>query len=171
MLENVIKLWGHECIFFSETSLWVKSNWNGEYLNALSVIQRLRDYIYRTGGGCKYGYHEVEKKTFQEAKDVVNRYLEVCPKEVISRFINWSWRFMSVYCLALTGHTAVWAVKKQKQHHQVSQRVMMSIEAVLNTSWMAACSTRPCESSVNLAHIKPCGNLLKRPFSTIQIQI
>jgi len=85
-------------------------------------------------GWCKYHYCEVEKKTFQDAKDAAKQYLEVCPTEVIRRFINRSWRFMSAYRLRLTGHAATWAVKKQKQHRQVSQRAMMSIEAVLNTS-------------------------------------
>lgn len=39
---------------------------------------------------------------------------------------------MSVYRLGLTGKAAAWAVRKQKQHRQVSARAMMSIEAVLN---------------------------------------
>jgi hypothetical protein len=85
-------------------------------------------------GWCKYRYREVDKKTFQDAKDTAKQYLEACPTEVIRRFINRSWRFMSAYRLGLTGHAAAWAVKKQKQHRQVSQRAMMSIEAVLNTS-------------------------------------
>jgi hypothetical protein len=39
---------------------------------------------------------------------------------------------MSAYRKGLTGSAAAWAVKKQKQHRQVSQQAMMSIEAVLN---------------------------------------
>jgi len=35
---------------------------------------------------------------------------------------------------SFTGKAAEWAVKKQKQHHQVSHRAMMSIEAVLDTA-------------------------------------
>ena len=74
-------------------------------------------------GWCKYRYREVDKKTFQDAKDAAKQYLEACPTEVIGRFINRWWRFMpvSVYRLGLTGHAASWAVKKQKQHREVSQ--------------------------------------------------
>ena len=39
---------------------------------------------------------EVEKKTFLDAKEAAQRFLEECPKEV-QRFINRSWRFMSAY--------------------------------------------------------------------------
>ena len=46
---------------------------------------------------------------------------------------------MSAYRLGLTGKAAEWAVQKQKQHRQVSQRAMMAIDAILNpavpTSW------------------------------------
>jgi len=39
---------------------------------------------------------------------------------------------MSAYQMDLTGKAAEWAVRKQKQHRQVSHAVMMSIDAVLN---------------------------------------
>jgi hypothetical protein len=65
-------------------------------------------------------------------KDAVQKYLDACPKEVIRRFINRSWRFMSAYRRGLTGRAAAWAVRKQKQHRQVSQRAMLAIDAVLN---------------------------------------
>ncbi|KAF8807686.1 hypothetical protein BYT27DRAFT_7189777 [Phlegmacium glaucopus] len=39
---------------------------------------------------------------------------------------------MSAYRRGLTGNAAAWAVRKQKQHWQVSNRAMMSIDAVLN---------------------------------------
>ncbi|EDR04366.1 uncharacterized protein LACBIDRAFT_330618 [Laccaria bicolor S238N-H82] len=95
-------------------------------------VQKLRAKCSPYWGWCKYRYREVDKKTFQDAKNAAKQYLEACPTEVIHRFINRSWRFMSAYRLGLTGHAAAWAVKKQKQHRQVSQRAMMSIEAVLN---------------------------------------
>ena len=60
--------------------------------------------------------------------------LDACPTEVIRRFINRSWQFMSAYRMGLTGKAAEWAVKKQKGHHQVSHSAMMSIEAVLNAA-------------------------------------
>ena len=64
-------------------------------------------------GWCKYRYREVDKKTFQDAKDTAKQYLEACPTEVIRRFINRSWCFMSAlaYRLGLMGHTAAWAVR------------------------------------------------------------
>jgi hypothetical protein len=39
---------------------------------------------------------------------------------------------MAAYQMGLTEKAAEWAVKQQKQHHQVSRRAMMSIEAVLD---------------------------------------
>ena len=36
-------------------------------------------------------------KMFQDAKDAIQKYLDACPTEVIRRFINRSWRFMSEY--------------------------------------------------------------------------
>ena len=39
---------------------------------------------------------------------------------------------MSVYRMGLTGNAAAWAVRKQKQHQQVSGRAMMMIDTVLN---------------------------------------
>ena len=67
----------------------------------------------------------LQKKTVQEI-------LDMCPVKVIRRFINRSYRFMSAYRIGLTGKAAEWAVRKQKQHRQVSQRAMMAIEAVLS---------------------------------------
>jgi hypothetical protein len=60
------------------------------------------------------------------------KWLDACPDEVIRRFINQSFRFMSAYRRGLKGKAALWAVHHQKSHHQVSAQAMMSIEAVLN---------------------------------------
>ena len=76
----------------------------------------------------------LESITESNPPDAVKQYLEACPTEVIRRFINRSWRFMSAYHLGLTGYAAAWAVRKQRQQRQVSQRAMMSIDAVLTTS-------------------------------------
>ena len=51
------------------------------------------------GRGRKYHYREVEKKTFKDAKEVAQHFLEECLKEVIQHFINQSWRFMTHECL------------------------------------------------------------------------
>ncbi|KAF8548107.1 hypothetical protein OG21DRAFT_1607096 [Imleria badia] len=85
-------------------------------------------------GWCKYRYREVQKKTFPEAR----------------RFINRSWRFMGAYRLGLTGKAAEWAVKKQKRHRQISQRAMMSIEAVLNTTMYTTCSSLRATVAIEL---------------------
>jgi hypothetical protein len=71
------------------------------------------------------------KRNFSDAKKAALEVLDACPVEVIRRFINRSYRFMSAYRLGLTGKAAEWAVRKQKQHRAVSQRAMMAIEAVL----------------------------------------
>ncbi|XP_006459864.1 hypothetical protein AGABI2DRAFT_67647, partial [Agaricus bisporus var. bisporus H97] len=64
----------------------------------------------------KYRYCQVEKKTFQNAKDAAIQYLDACPTDIIQQFINHSWWFMSAYRLGLSGKAAAWAVRKQKQH-------------------------------------------------------
>ena len=76
-------------------------------------------------------YREADKKTFKDAKDAALLYLNTCPTEVIHRFINRSWCFMSAYWLGLTGKAADWAVHEQKQHHSVSQAAMMALESIL----------------------------------------
>jgi S-adenosylmethionine synthetase len=53
-------------------------------------------------------------KQFQDAKEAVQKYLSACPTEVIRRFINRSWRFVSAYQCGLIGRATAWAVRKQK---------------------------------------------------------
>jgi hypothetical protein len=67
----------------------------------------------------------VEKKTFKDAKEAAQHFLEECPTEVIQRFINRSWRFMSAYRKGLTGHGC--AQTKAAQSNQ-SESVMMAID-------------------------------------------
>ena len=38
---------------------------------------------------------------------------------------------MSVYRRGLTGKAAAWAVRKQKQHRQVSQGAMLAIDTIM----------------------------------------
>ena len=76
----------------------------------------------------------MKKSTFEGAKQCAVQQLDACPTEVIRKFINHSWRFMSAYRMGLTGKAAEWAMKKQKGHRQVSRSAMMSIEAVLDTA-------------------------------------
>jgi hypothetical protein len=63
---------------------------------------------------------ESDKKTFQQAKDAALQYLNGCPVEVIRRFMNRSWCFMSAYQLGLTGKAAEWAVRCQMAHRSMS---------------------------------------------------
>ena len=67
-------------------------------------------------GWAKYRYRQDSKKTFDDAKKAVVGALDSCPIEVIRRFINRAWRFMSAYRLGLKGKAAAWAVWKQKGH-------------------------------------------------------
>ncbi|CDO78034.1 hypothetical protein BN946_scf184648.g6 [Trametes cinnabarina] len=113
MLEMLIREAGHECIFLPKFHC---------ELNPIEMYW----------GWCKYRYREVIKKNFEHAKQVALQVLDSCPTEVIRRFINKSWRFMSAYRLGLTGKAAAWAVRKQRQHRQVSRSAMMALEAVLN---------------------------------------
>jgi hypothetical protein len=83
-------------------------------------------------GWCKYRYREVEKNTFEQAKQAAKQTLDACPTETIRRFINRSWRFMSAYRQGLTGKAAEWAVQKQKQHRAVSQSAMAALDAVVD---------------------------------------
>ena len=53
--------------------------------------------------------------------------LDACLVQVIQRFINWAWCFMSAYCVGLIGKAVAWAVRKQKGHQSVSQSAMMQL--------------------------------------------
>ena len=67
--------------------------------------------------------------------ELTTTILSTCPT------IRWKMRIttilghMVVRFTYRLGLTASWAVRKQRQHRQVSQRAMSSIDAVLNTSW------------------------------------
>ncbi|OJA13487.1 hypothetical protein AZE42_08411 [Rhizopogon vesiculosus] len=91
MLETLIKKAGHECIFLPKFHC---------ELNPIEMYW----------GWCKYRYREVPKKTFEDAKRCAEEQLDACPTEVIRRFINRSWRFMSAYRLSLTGKAAEWKI-------------------------------------------------------------
>ena len=87
----------------------------------------------------------MEKKSFKDAKEAAQRSLEECPKEVIQRFINRSWRFMSAYRKGLTGAAAAWAVRKQKQHRAINQTVMMAIDVLMNPAAPVSWVTEGCQ--------------------------
>ena len=62
--------------------------------------------------------------------------LNMCSVEVIRRFINRSWRWMSAYRdrMGLTGKATQRAVRKQKGHRCASRMAMMHLDAILNGS-------------------------------------
>ncbi|KAL4255827.1 hypothetical protein AB1N83_013423 [Pleurotus pulmonarius] len=113
LLEELIRKAGHECIFLPKFHC---------ELNPIEMYW----------GWCKYRYRQIPKRTFEDAKQAALQCLNSCPTDVIRRFANHSWRFMDAYRKGLSGNAAAWAVKKQKGHQTVSQRAMLSIEAVLN---------------------------------------
>ena len=80
----------------------------------------------------KYRYRQVPKKTFDDAKKAAFDALNACPVDVIRRFMNRSWQFMSAYRIKLTGKAAAWAVHKQKSHRSISQTAMMHLDAIVN---------------------------------------
>ena len=80
----------------------------------------------------------MEKKSFKDAKDMAQCFLEECLKQVIQCSINQSWQFMSVYCKGLTGAAAAWAVHKQKQHQEINQTLMMAISVLMNPAALVA---------------------------------
>ena len=88
-------------------------------------------HIMQYWGWAKYRYRQYDKNTFQQAKDAAKKALDACPVEVIQRFINRSWRWISAFRMGLTGNAAQWAVRKQKGHRSVSRSAMMHLDAVL----------------------------------------
>lgn len=75
----------------------------------------------------------MEKNTFDQAKRAALECLDACPSDVIRKFVNRSWRFMSAYRMGLTGNAAAWAVKKQSGHRRVSESAMQALETVVST--------------------------------------
>jgi hypothetical protein len=84
--------------------------------------------LYKYWGWAKYRYQEEEKKNFEQAKAAAIKWLDACPSEVIRKFINCSWRFISAYRLGLTGWAADWAVK-YRGHHTISEQALRALEA------------------------------------------
>ena len=60
---------------------------------------------------------------FAAAKDKAFEVLDVCPAEVIQRFID-------AYRDGITGCAAAWVVRKQKGHWSVSEQALKALEEV-----------------------------------------
>jgi hypothetical protein len=80
----------------------------------------------------KYRYQQVPKKCFEDAKKAAFAALDTCPVDVIRRFINRAWQFMSTYQIGLTGHAVALAVRKQTGHRTVSRNAMMHLDAIVS---------------------------------------
>jgi len=72
------------------------------------------------------------KKTFEDAKQAAFQVLNSCLTDVIRRFVNRSWCFMSAYRVGLTGKAATWAVRKQKGHRAVLRAAMMHLDVIIS---------------------------------------
>ena len=83
-------------------------------------------YFSKYWGWCKYREHP--KNNFAEAKTRALEVLDLCPADVIRRFINRSWRFIDAYKKGLTGEAAACVVRKQKSHRSVSESAMKALE-------------------------------------------
>ncbi|KAF8579585.1 hypothetical protein K439DRAFT_1359261 [Ramaria rubella] len=84
MLETIIKEAGHECVFLPKFHCQP---------NPIEMIK----------------YRQVPKKSFKYAKKAAFEALDSCPVDVIQRFINQAWKFMSTYGIELTGKAAAHA--------------------------------------------------------------
>jgi len=69
---------------------------------------------------------------FEEAKHAALAAPDLCPVDVVRKFINRSWQFMDAYCIPLSSKAAAWAVCKQKGHHTISQSAMMHLDAIFS---------------------------------------
>ena len=74
------------------------------------IIKLTTRYYKKYWGWAKYHYREEMKPTFEVAKKVAMEALNSCPLDMIRRFINRSWQFMSAYRLGLSSKAAAWAV-------------------------------------------------------------
>jgi hypothetical protein len=83
--------------------------------------------------------------TFDQAKKAAIECLDACPTDFIRQFVNRPWRFIDAYRKGLTGDAAAWAVKQQKGHQKVSQRVMMQIASIVNYVLCFFCLPTPKE--------------------------
>ncbi|KXN83325.1 hypothetical protein AN958_01561, partial [Leucoagaricus sp. SymC.cos] len=109
-------------------------SWAELHTQIIDDLNRLSQIFNRISywGWVKYQYRQVPKTNFKQAKTAAINAFDACPVNVICRFINQSWCFMSAYHIGLTGKAAVWAVHKQKGHHAVSQSAMMLLDAIVD---------------------------------------
>jgi len=129
LLEQKIKARGHHCMFLPKFHCELNPI---EMVYSFIYSHTLANYWIQYWGWCKQQYRDVSKDRLDVAKRVTHECLDKCPVEVIRRFFNKSWRFMSAYHAGLTGKAAEWAVRKQKLHRRVGPEAMMSVDAIVN---------------------------------------
>jgi hypothetical protein len=59
-------------------------------------------------GRAKYRHCKVNKNMFKDTKDAAESALNTCPVEVIRRFVNRSWRWMSAYRMGQGLPWCIW---------------------------------------------------------------
>ena len=108
MLEEHITAKGHICIFLPnfhcELNPIEMVSIEFLFYSLLFIYQIIN--INQYWGWAKYRYRELPKNGFADAKELVVKYLDACPDEVICWFINQSWHFMSAYWKGLTRRAA-----------------------------------------------------------------
>src|SRR5712691_1998365 len=127
-VEEVLTERGHLCIFLPKFHCKLNPI---EMVCFYFILLLSGSQSVQYWGWCKHRYRQVYKDTFADAKRVACESLDMCLVDVIRRFFNRSWRFMSAYRRGLTGKAAEWAMRQQRSHRRVGQWAMMSIEAIV----------------------------------------
>ena len=113
MLEEHITAKGHICIFLPnfhcELNPIEMVSIKFLFYSLLFIYQIININQYWVW--AKYRYRELPKNGFADAKELVVKYLDACPDEVICWFINQSWHFMSAYRKGLTRRMFAYYVK------------------------------------------------------------
>jgi hypothetical protein len=61
------------------------------------------------------------------AKELVPKYLDLCPTITIRQFFQKTWCYTDAYRQGLTGLMAAHAVKKLTSHRKVTKQIMMEV--------------------------------------------
>lgn len=111
-VEEVLTERGHLCIFLPKFHCELNPI---EMVCFYFILLLSGSQSVQYWGWCKHWYRQVYKDTFADAKRVACESLDMCLVDVIRRFFNRSWRFMSAYRQGLTGKAAKWAVRQQNR--------------------------------------------------------
>ena len=131
LLEETITGRGHLCTFLPKFHCELNPI---EMVCSYFILLLSNSQHVQYWGWCKQQYRQIYKDKFDDAKRLTRECLDACPVNVIQRFFNRSWRFMSAYHQGLTGKAAEWAMRKQKSHRRAGEQAMDSIEAIDTTN-------------------------------------